>query len=97
MALIDELKEVRQECEAEMADILNSSDEELIQRDLKAYEENLRTTYAGKKAEALKEKELEIRAIDNLIAREAKKQEAAKDDAAALDGAASADSYYTGM
>ncbi len=98
MALIDELREVKLECEAEMADILHSSDEEVIQKELKAFEEDLRTTYADRKADALKEKELEIRAIDNLIAREEKRAEAAKaEEVSATAGSVPGDSYYPGV
>lgn len=101
MALIDELKEVKLECEAEMAALINSSDEEFILRDLKAYEEELRKSYAEKKSEALKEKELEIKAISNLITREETRMSASSATESTAESVEvsqqQADSYYANV
>lgn len=101
--LLEALKNAHKECEAELAAILNSSDEEEIQKELRAYEEKLRASYSEQKEAKIHEKELEIKALDNLIAREEQKVDAIPTNdgsAEAVEGAeveAPADnSYYPG-
>lgn len=72
--LLEALKNAHKECEAELAAILNSSDEEEIAKELRAYEEKLRASYSEQKDAKIHEKELEIKALDNLIEREEQKE-----------------------
>lgn len=100
--LLEALKNAHKECEAELAAILNSSDEEEIQKELRAYEENLRASYSEQKDAKIHEKELEIKALDNLIEREEQKEAVAVSAAVtetveSVESEAAADnSYYPG-
>lgn len=100
--LLEALKNAHKECEAELAAILNSSDEEEIQKELRAYEEKLRASYSELKDEKIHEKELEIKALDNLIEREEQKEAVAVNSAVSeavenAEGETTADnSYYPG-
>lgn len=100
--LLEALKNAHKECEAELEALVNASDEEEIQKELRAYEETLRASYSEQKQAKIQEKELEIKALDNLIEREEQKESVAASSAVSetIESAGSEtttdNSYYPG-
>lgn len=68
--MVERLKEALAECEAEKVAIETRDDEQAILEEVAKFEAEVRSTYAEKKQAELVEKGYEIKALENLVAKE---------------------------
>lgn len=72
--MIAELKSIRDESIRVLDELLNGSDENEIQNEIELAVAEIRKKYSDKRESEIAEKKLEIKALNNIIEREEKKQ-----------------------
>lgn len=72
--MIAELKSIRDESIRVLDELLNGSDENEIQNEIELAVAEIRKKYSEKRESEIAEKKLEIKALNNIIEREEKKQ-----------------------
>lgn len=71
--MIEKLKSIRDESRAALIELQNGSDEDEIQMEIKQAIAEIRKKYTDKRMMRISETELEIKALDNIIAKEESK------------------------